>query len=103
MLNINDETENDSVENEITKINRSLLPKSSDNCHLQKTNCDYVFKDNVMTIESSKIMLNKVMIMKMLKIKGEPQQVKFFRQLQFPECHLWRFCCGQCHSKNGED
>ena len=44
-----------------------------------------------------------LMIMKMLKIKGEPQQVKFFRQLQFPECHLWRFCCGQCHSKNGED
>ena len=96
MLNINDETENDSVENEITKINRSLLPKSSDNCHLQKTNCDYVFKDNVMTIESSKIMLNKVMIMKMLKLKEN-------RQLQFPECHLWRFCRGQCPSKNGEE
>ena len=29
MLNINDETENDSDENEITKSNRSLFPDSS--------------------------------------------------------------------------
>ena len=50
MLNINDETENDSVENEITKSNRSLFPNSSDNCHFQKANCDDVFEDYVMTI-----------------------------------------------------
>ena len=78
MLNINDETENDSDENEITKSNRSLLPNSSDNCHFQKANCDDDFEDYVMTIESSKIMLNKLMIMKMITIKGEPKQVKFF-------------------------
>ena len=54
MLNIKDETENDSVENEITKSKRSLSPNSSDNCHLQF--CDDVFEDYVMAIESSKIM-----------------------------------------------
>ena len=81
MWNINDEAENGSVENEITKSNRSLFPNSSDNCHFQKANCDDVFEDYVMTIESSKIMLNKLMIMKMMTIKGEPKQVKFFWQL----------------------
>jgi hypothetical protein len=55
MLNIKDETENDSVENEITKSKRSLSPNSSDNCHLHF--CDDVFEDYVMAIESSKIML----------------------------------------------
>ncbi len=51
MLIINDEAENDSVENEITKSKRSLSPNSSDNCHLL-----FCAEDHVMAIESSKIM-----------------------------------------------